>query len=385
MKLIPASHGLAHAVGSDRYFTGKLCIRGHRSERYTRGGACVECMNPNSKGKLGIPAEASAEMAALHDEFERTKGEFSARFADTMSEQEREHAKRRADLKRSLLGLDLSARSKAELRLQVVELDDEHKERCEALHADAKLHAVRIREDFEQRAFTLRNAAVSTALQAAQQEESARVLECEWREAIADLKRATRRVESALLAFHKKSSLFSAAAMSGRKGDADYRRGLYEEVQLQIKLARKVAESDPSGTNWTRAFHEHHAAGVQLAIERILPWNVDPKGKWPNHTDIATGVARVKVLRDKLARAEKIMRDRIPDPVVFPALLFEDVGEVRDVRRYDAEFNTLMRMLDAEARRPAAPQLTEKAFDEGLMLEQIKAINVRRTPRMEPK
>ena len=381
MKLLPATHSLAHAVGSDRYFTGKLCRRGHRSERYTRGGACVECMNPGGKGNLQIPADSSAAMAALHDEFERAKGECSERFAAAMAEQEREHAKLKADLRRALLDATLSPRHKGEVRLQLIDLDEAHKARCEALHAEAKTQAVSLRETFEQRAFALRTSVVSTALETARREEESRALECEWRAALADLKRSARRVESALLAFHKKSSLFSAAAMSGRKGDADLRRGLYEEVQLQIKHARKAAESDPNGTNWTRAFHEHHAAGVQLAIERLLPWNVDPKGKWPTTGDIAAGVERVRSLRDKLAKAEQIMRARMPDPAVFPALLFEDVGEVRDVRRYDADFNAVMRMLDEEACRPPrspVPQLTEKPFDDDMMLERLRELSLQK-------
>ncbi len=31
--------------GLARYFTGKRCKNGHRSERYFRGGSCIECWN----------------------------------------------------------------------------------------------------------------------------------------------------------------------------------------------------------------------------------------------------------------------------------------------------------------------------------------------------
>lgn len=346
--MLPNNKAEASMAGLTKFFTGNPCKRGHVSERYTSTGACAEC--------LGVRQADQGHGRAFKEQEERFRARFNAEHGA--------HLSRRSELKLAMLDLTLSPSAKADLRRQLIEADVAYKHTVATLRAEARAQVDALR--------------VSHALPAP-------IDDKEHRAAVADLKRSTRRVESALLTFHKKSSLFSAAAMSGSKGDADHRRGLYEEVQLQIKHARKVAESDPHGTNWTRAFHEHHAAGVQLAIERILPWNVDPKGKWPNHTDIAAGVARVKVLRDKLARAEKIMRDRMPDPVVFPALLFEDVGEVRDVRRYNVDFNALMRMLDAEASRSAAPQLTEKPFDDEMMLEQIKTINVRRTPRMESK
>lgn len=34
----------AQARRLKRYFTGELCIRGHRAERYTSTGACVSCL-----------------------------------------------------------------------------------------------------------------------------------------------------------------------------------------------------------------------------------------------------------------------------------------------------------------------------------------------------
>ena len=346
--VIPSTKTEASVAGLTKFFTGTPCKRGHISERYTSTGACAECLSVRQTDP------------GLTRAFKEQEDRFRARF----NVEHEAHLARRSALKLAMLDLTLSPASKADLRRQLLEADIGYKHTVAALRAEARAQVEALR--------------VARVLPAP-------IDDTEHRAALADLKRSTRRVESALLAFHKKSSLFSAAAMSGRKGDADQRRALYEEVQLQIKHARKVAESDPNGTNWSRAFHEHHAASVQLAIERVLPWNVDPKGKWPTTGDIAAGVERVRSLRDKLAKAEQIMRARMPDPAVFPALLFEDVGEIRDVRRYDEGFNAVMRMLDAEARRPppsAVPQLTEK---NDLLLEQMKYFNARKTPRMEPK
>lgn len=39
----------AAEAGAPRFFTGRLCKNGHQSDRYTSGGACVECMM--SRGK----------------------------------------------------------------------------------------------------------------------------------------------------------------------------------------------------------------------------------------------------------------------------------------------------------------------------------------------
>lgn len=33
----------AEALGLKRYYTGALCLHGHRAERYVRGRGCVEC------------------------------------------------------------------------------------------------------------------------------------------------------------------------------------------------------------------------------------------------------------------------------------------------------------------------------------------------------
>lgn len=40
----------AHDRGDVTYKTGKPCIRGHDSERYTSTGACVECLHPKRVG-----------------------------------------------------------------------------------------------------------------------------------------------------------------------------------------------------------------------------------------------------------------------------------------------------------------------------------------------
>ena len=34
----------AAKLGKDRYYTGKLCVRKHDSQRYVRSGACCECI-----------------------------------------------------------------------------------------------------------------------------------------------------------------------------------------------------------------------------------------------------------------------------------------------------------------------------------------------------
>lgn len=60
-----------------RYYTGQPCRRGHLSDRYVRGGACIECVRPTINHRVGRydtvmcmqprtvvgPAYVSAEMA----------------------------------------------------------------------------------------------------------------------------------------------------------------------------------------------------------------------------------------------------------------------------------------------------------------------------------
>lgn len=388
--LMPASHGLANVLGADRYFTGRPCKRGHLSERYTRGGACVECVNPGSRGKLHISAESSSALGALADELEQTKIRYSEQFAARMADLERDHAKSKRELREALLDANLPVRRRGEIRLRILELDEEHKGRCMELHDEAKREALRLRAEFDLKALALRNAAVTVAAKSVQTDEERHVAESMWRSAQADLQRATRRVEKALLAFHKKSSLFATSASGSQanragKGDGNHRLSLYEEVQLQVKYARKVAELDPNGTNWTRAFHEHHAATAQLAIERVLPWRIDEHGNMPPTREVEQSLERLRALRAAKVKAERIMRARMPDPVVFPAPLFDDVGEIRDVMQEGARFNLVMRFLDAEVARPTPPppQLTEKPADD--MMERIRAYQASRVPRMEPK
>lgn len=51
----------AIASGSYTYFTGKPCVKGHLSPRYTKGGACVACLLGSEKEKR---ARAAADKAA---------------------------------------------------------------------------------------------------------------------------------------------------------------------------------------------------------------------------------------------------------------------------------------------------------------------------------
>jgi hypothetical protein len=339
--MTPSNKAQATAAGLTKFFTGTPCKRGHVSERYTSTGACAEC--------LGV-RQADAGLTRAFKEQED-------RFRERFNVEHEAHLARRSTLKLAMLDLTLSPASKADLRRKLLEADIGYKHTVATLRAEARAQVDALRE--------------------------ARVIpapvdDTEYRAALADLKRSTRRVESALLAFHTKSSLFAQSSASKRSSDAYVRQRLYEEVQLQVKYARKVAESDPDGTNWTRAFHDHHAAGVQLAIERLLPWMIDSQGGMPNTVEVKNSMDRLRALRDKKTKAEQIMRSRMPDPVVFPALLFEDVGEIRDVRRFDAAFNQVMRLLDAEA-----PQVIREPSEDEIVLEQIKALTSRTSPRME--
>jgi hypothetical protein len=335
--MTPSNKAQATVAGLTKFFTGTPCKRGHVSERYTSTGACSEC--------LGVRQADQGLTRAFKEQEDRFRVRFNA--------EHEAHLTRRAELKLAMLDLTLSPASKADLRRQLLEADIGYKHTVATLRAEARAQVDALRE--------IRTVPVD---------------DTEYRAALADLKRSTRRVESALLAFHTKSSLFAQSSASKRSSDAYVRQRLYEEVQLQVKYARKVAESDPDGTNWTRAFHEHHAAGVHLAIERILPWAIDSHGSMPNTVEVKNSLDRLRALRDKRVKAEQIMRSRMPDPAVFPALLFEDVGEIRDVRRFDADFNAVMRALDAEV-----PQI-ELSEDE-LILEQIKTLTARNAPKME--
>jgi hypothetical protein len=339
--MTPSTKAQATEAGLTKFFTGNPCKRGHVSERYTSTGACAEC--------LGVRQADPGLTRAFKEQEDRFRARFNA--------EHEAHMARRAELKLAMLDLHLSPAGKADLRRRLLEADIGYKHTVVTLRAEARAQVDALR--------------VSHAIPAP-------IDDKEHRAALADLKRSTRRVESALLAFHTKSSLFAQSSASKRSSDAYVRQRLYEEVQLQVKHARKVAESDPNGTNWTRAFHEHHAAGVQLAIERVLPWMIDSQGGMPNTVEVKNSLDRLRALRDKRAKAERIMRGRMPDPVVFPALLFEDVGEIRDVRRFDAAFNQVMQKLDAEV-----PQIEQKLSEDEIVIEQIKALTSRTSPRME--
>lgn len=43
--------------GEVRYYTGKLCQRGHDSERYTSNGMCVECLRERDREQARELAE----------------------------------------------------------------------------------------------------------------------------------------------------------------------------------------------------------------------------------------------------------------------------------------------------------------------------------------
>lgn len=42
--VLPETRAEAIEGGSTRYFTGQACKRGHKAERFTINGACVECV-----------------------------------------------------------------------------------------------------------------------------------------------------------------------------------------------------------------------------------------------------------------------------------------------------------------------------------------------------
>jgi hypothetical protein len=42
----------AKLLGKQKYFTGKPCKYGHISERYTKNGTCIECLNIASKNRI---------------------------------------------------------------------------------------------------------------------------------------------------------------------------------------------------------------------------------------------------------------------------------------------------------------------------------------------
>ena len=46
----------AIAPGWKRYYTGRPCRKGHLSERYVNGGACIQCIRPDYPLKVGRTA-----------------------------------------------------------------------------------------------------------------------------------------------------------------------------------------------------------------------------------------------------------------------------------------------------------------------------------------
>jgi len=59
---LPTSRKEAKKAGTDRYFTGKLCPKGHMSERYTSWSSCVECTRLKNANFRWFQAERHREL-----------------------------------------------------------------------------------------------------------------------------------------------------------------------------------------------------------------------------------------------------------------------------------------------------------------------------------
>lgn len=73
---LPKTWEEAARSGSKYYYTGKPCVRGHKSPRYTRGAGCVECQREstykwreeNREKWLEVNREAGRRMRERHPE-----------------------------------------------------------------------------------------------------------------------------------------------------------------------------------------------------------------------------------------------------------------------------------------------------------------------------
>ena len=52
------THKEAVSMRLNRYFTGLPCVQGHKSERHTNSGKCIECVRKVSKGIKSVKAPA---------------------------------------------------------------------------------------------------------------------------------------------------------------------------------------------------------------------------------------------------------------------------------------------------------------------------------------
>jgi 5-methylcytosine-specific restriction endonuclease McrA len=73
VEVVIISHKEAVASGINRYFTGVPCVRGHISERTTKGRCCMECLRENAKERRQQPGAQEK-----HNAFRRTPAQRAA-------------------------------------------------------------------------------------------------------------------------------------------------------------------------------------------------------------------------------------------------------------------------------------------------------------------
>lgn len=69
----------AALAGAKTFYTGRVCRRGHKADRYTSTGQCVECMKYGSRPQVArieanLPINVEAEIAEIQARFDRQVG-----------------------------------------------------------------------------------------------------------------------------------------------------------------------------------------------------------------------------------------------------------------------------------------------------------------------
>lgn len=145
----------ARSFGLKRFFNGRICSKGHLSERYVASGNCIECVNPGSLIKkteivakdenyimaefafIATKSEADLKLKAAQDEHAATLAEASRKF-DLAKERSAEAAK-----KAQLVALE-EARSRNEIefarRLEAAHIARNLKQQAKEEKERAKLN-----------------------------------------------------------------------------------------------------------------------------------------------------------------------------------------------------------------------------------------------------
>ena len=72
--------------GDKFYFTGKPCVHGHLSPRYTGKGTCCECM------KLSFELKKESRLQEMRDNYAAKKSEYAERMVDWRNENKHKQA-----------------------------------------------------------------------------------------------------------------------------------------------------------------------------------------------------------------------------------------------------------------------------------------------------